>query len=555
VTSPSHSNREKTADGRASRGYPDLREHLANLDRHGLLLRIDAPVNKDTELHPLVRWQFRGGLAERDRRAFMFTNVTDSNGRRYETPVVVGALAASTDIYRLGLEAESVDDIAVIWARALSHPLPPRIVDDAPCQEVTITGEELRNGGGLDALPVPISTPGFDAAPYLTATNVITRDPKTGVQNLGTYRGALKAPDRIGMMMSPVSGGRAHWMKYKERGEPMPAAFVIGAPPAVSYAGPQKLAIGVDELATAGGLAGAPIEVVRCKTVDLLVPADAEIVIEGLVRTHELEPEGPFGESHGHIALEEYNFIFDVTAITHRRNPLFLSVISQVTPSESSVIKRVAYEPIFLSHLRDQLGIPGIRRVSMHEPLTNLRPVIILQFAPATPRAEVWRALHGASNFQPYCGKIVFAVDDDIDPENGDALLWALAYRSNPALDTAIVPNRERAHGPHTDRRSDTDSALLVDATRKGPTPPLALPTRSYMEQALVLWDKLGLPALKPQTPWHGYSMGLWSDAWEEAAQRAIRGTWQENGVVSAGGRRSDVGPGSPVPLPNATKA
>ena len=533
----------------ADRKPPDLRTHLANLERAGLVQRIDAPINKDTELHPLVRWQFRGGLKEADRRAFFFTNVVDGRGRRYSQPVLVGALAASADIYRHGLQAETIDEIATIWARAVAQPMPPRVLESALCHEVVIQGADLTAGRGLDAFPVPISSPGFDVAPYLTATNVITRDPETGVQNMGTYRGALKAPDRVGVMMSPVSGGRAHWLKYRARGEKMPMAIVVGAPPAVAYAGPQKMALGVDELSIAGGLAGAPIDVVRCRSHELLVPADAEIVIEGFVRIDELEPEGPFGESHGHIALEEYNFILEVTAITHRRDPIFLSVISQVTPSESSVIKRVAYEPMFLAHLRDTLGIRGILRVSMHEPLTNLRPVIILQFAPDAPRTEVWRALHGVSNFQPYCGKIVFAVDDDIDPENGDALLWALAYRSNPALDSVVVSGRERAHGPRTDRRSDTDSALLIDATRKGPTPPLALPTRPYMEHARDLWERLGLPALHPQTPWHGYSMGLWSDRWEEAAQCAIAGDWQENGDRSASARRADASPGSPVPI------
>jgi len=532
--------------------YPDLRAHVATLERHGLLVRVTRAINKDTQLHPLVRWQFRGGLEESDRKAFLFSNVVDARGRTFRFPVLVGALAASAEIYRLGIGAPSLAEIETIWARALAKPIPPRVVEHAPCQDVVLLGDELRGeGNGLDRLPVPVSTPGYDAAPYLTATNVITRDPETGIQNMGTYRGALKAPDRLGVMLSPVSGGRAHWFKYKARGEKMPVAFVVGAPPVVAYTGPQKLHPDIDELAISGGLAGAPINVVRAKTVDLLVPAEAEFVIEGFIRTDELEPEGPFGESHGYIALEEYNFIFDVTAITHRGDPVFLSVISQVTPSESSVVKRVAYEPMFLTYLRDQLGIKGVLRVSLHEPLTNLRPVIIIQFAQDTASTEIWRALRGAMSFQLFCGKIIIAVNDDIDPRNGDALLWALAYRSSPHLDTEVVSHRARGHGPRSDTRGEDDSSLLIDATRKGPMPPLALPKQEYMEDAKRIWDSLGLPPLSPQPPWHGYQMGIWSAAWNEGADRAVAGHYADNGARTAERRRNDVGPATPIDHPD----
>src|SRR6202140_1845605 len=187
----------------------------------------------------------------------------------------------------------------------------------------------------------------------------------------------------------------------------MPIAIGIGAAPVVMFTGPQKLAIDLDEMAVAGGLAGTPIRIARAATVDLNVPADSEIVIEGLIDSQLLEPEGPFGESHGHVALEDYNMAMQVTAITMKRKPVFVSIISQVTPSESSVTKKVAYEPLFLAHLRDHLAVKGIRRVVMHEPLTNVRPVIFLSFARETPRSEVWRGLHGAATLQAQCGKIV----------------------------------------------------------------------------------------------------------------------------------------------------
>ena len=168
-------------------------------------------------------------------------------------------------------------------------------------------------------------------------------------------------------------------------------------------------------------LVGAPINVVKAKTVDLLVPAEAEIVVEGFIDTEYLEPEAPFGESHGHVNLQEYNAFMDVTAITRRRDAILTSIISQVTPSESSLIKRVGIEPLFLNYLRNTLGIKGVKRVSMHEPLTNLRKVIALIVDRNMPTTEVWRALYGAAVLHRAAGKYIIAVNDDIDPDNADA--------------------------------------------------------------------------------------------------------------------------------------
>src|ERR1041385_4427 len=179
---------DKAAQTSASTNDPagpprDFQEHLARLEARGLITRIDRPINKDTELHPLARWQFQGGLPESERRAFLFTNVVDSAGRRYDMPVAVGALAASAEIYAVGM-GRPVDEIGAAWTRAVANPIAPVRVASPVCQEVVIRGDDLRGPGkGLAALPVPVSTPGFDAAPYLTATLAVTHDPETGVRN------------------------------------------------------------------------------------------------------------------------------------------------------------------------------------------------------------------------------------------------------------------------------------------------------------------------------------------------------------------------------------
>ena len=527
----------------------DFQEHLADLEAQGLLVRVERPINKDTELHPLVRWQFVGGTLEDDRRAFLFTHVVDAKGRRYDMPVAVGALASSPRIYAVGM-GRPVEDIGATWLRAIAKPIAPITVDSPVCQQVVITGDALRKpGGGLARLPVPISTPGFDAAPYLTATLCVTRDPENGIQNMGTYRAALKATDRLGVrMVARVggAGGYLHWLKYRARNAPMPIAIVIGCAPVVFFTGPQKLAVDMDELAVAGGLAGAPIRKANCHTIDLEVPADAEIVIEGLIDTAVLEPEAPFGESNGYVALEAFNMPMRVTAITHKRSPVFTSIISQVTPSESSVVKKVAYEPLFLAHLRDNLSIKSVLRVVMHEPLSNLRPVIFVQFARAALRTEVWRGLHGAATLRPECGKIVIAVSEDIDPANTDAVFWSLAYRSTPTEDVHIAPYRRGVQGSQYGPQQ-SESTMLIDATQKHVMAPLALPAREYMEGARAIWDELGLPTLTAKAPWHGYTLGDWTNSWERFARRATAGDWEQNGTETQVRQRGDVTPETPV--------
>jgi UbiD family decarboxylase len=543
------------ADARRSARTPaagpplDFQSHLAALEAQGLLVRVDRPINKDTELHPLVRWQFQGGLAEDERRAFLFTNVIDSSGRRYDIPVAVGALAASPRIYAVGM-GRPVDEIEAAWVRAIANPIAPVLVGAPPCQAVVIKGEALRGAGkGLARLPVPISTPGFDAAPYLTATLCVTRDPDTGIQNMGTYRAALKATDRLGVRMSSRiggAGGYLHWKKHNRKGEPMPCAIAVGCAPVAMFTGGMKLAVDLDEMAVAGALAGAPLRMAKALTVDLNVPADAEIVIEGLIDPDLLEPEGPFGESHGHVALEDFNMSMRVTAITHRQAPVFASIISQVTPSESSVLKKVAMEPLFLTHLRQQLAVKGVRRVVMHEPLSNLRKVIFVQFAHGTPRSEIWRGLHGAATLLADCGKICIALSEDINPTNADAVFWSLAYRSNPVEDVHVAPHRSAGHGPKS-RPREEDSGLLIDATLKHSAPPLALPAREFMERARAIWQELQLPTLAPQPPWHGYSLGDWSQTWDVYAERAVAGKWQQSGEETFARRRAGLIPETPV--------
>ena len=299
-------------------------------------------------------------------------------------------------------------------------------------------------------------------------------------------------------------------------------------------------------MTVAGGAAGAPIRTAKCVTIDLDVPADSEIVIEGLIDPELLEPEGPFGESNGYVALEDYNMIMQVTAITHRRTPVFASILSQITPSESSVIKKVAYEPAFLAHLRDQLSIKGIRRVVMHGAAEQRPPH---HFPGIRQRHSAHRSLartarrgHQASRLRqdrhrrqrrhrPHKhGRRVVVARLPRESRRGRAHRAVPFARPRAEIRLAI-PGFD-----HVDRR-DLESIL----------PPLALPTREYMERAQAIWKELGLPPVSIRPPWHGYSLGDWNDAWDIFAKNAVAEEWEKNGANTATRRRGGLIPETPV--------
>jgi 4-hydroxy-3-polyprenylbenzoate decarboxylase len=524
---------------RTARGWRDIREHIAELERTGRLVRVTREINKDTELHPLVRWQFRG-LAEAERKVFLFENVVDSRGRRYGMPVIVGALAASEDVYVQGLASTHAEAFEK-WKHALAHPIDPVLVSAGPCQEVVHSGDGLLEHGGLDELPVPISTPGFDNAPYLNSAIFVIRDPETGIRNAAVYRGQLKGQLRTGVFCDSFNNGGVIWEKCNRLGIPLEAAAVIGAAPAVYYGAINIAALGVDELTIAGGIAGEPIELVKCRTIDLEVPATAEIVLEGRIRTDVLEPEGSFGEAHGYCDPRSLSFAFEISAITHRRDPIFLSILSQLTPSESSKTKQTGHQTELLRFLRDRCGLRGVQRVALHEDLLNRQlGVVVLR---KTDKYEPMNALYALLTIRQ-TPKILVAVDEDIDPESTTMVLWAIVNRSQPHKHLTVVHPRKTQFGPlryvqHGDGYDDDDSTMLIDATRKADFPPVALPAREHMERARRLWEELGLPELSPRTPWHGYSLGMWSDENREEAELATQGRYYETGEKLALRRRA----------------
>ena len=512
--------------------YPDLRALIEQLDEHGLLLRVQRQINKDTEMHPLVRWQYRG-LKAHARKAFLFENVTDSKGGEYPgRRVLVGGLSGSIDIYCLGLQC-TPEEVPDRWTYAMDHLVEPVLVSSGPVQEEIHQGPDLLAHAGLNEFPVPISTPGFDNGPYVTGGTWITKDPETGERNMGIYRGLVRGPGQTGIMMGSPQDIAQHWEKCRKLGIPLQAALVVGAVPYVPYTASQKVPSGIDELALAGGLSGEPIPVVKCQTIDLEVPATAEIVFEGVIATDYLEAEGPFGESMGHVDPRTLSPVFEITCVTHRKDPIWVSIISQVTPSESSMLKAAGMPTMILRYLV-QRGFENVLEVALTESLINLRPFVVLRMKKRNDQ-DPWDAMDALLEFGDRVGKLVVVVDEDINPHDPVAVIWSITHRSQPHKDSKVVGDRPFGATPigmvladPSSRYDSMESALLIDATRKADFPPLSLPKREYMERAREIWEELGLPELEPQDPWYGYSMGIWPDDLDEEARMAAEGDYEK---------------------------
>jgi len=538
--------------------YRDLREYLAALQQAGKLRVIREEINKDTELHPLVRWQFRG-LAESAWTGWLFERVTDLKGGKYDGKVASAIIGPNRDVYAIGLQCKP-DEIDQRWINAYRSPVEPRLVSsrEAPVKEVIHKGESLMQHGGLYEFPIPMATNGWEGLPRLTAVSWHTKDPDTGILNVGTYNGLLMGPLRTSCRC-PANQLAMHWNKARQAGKRLQAAAVIGAVPAVCMVSSAKIPYGTSEHAVAGGLMGEPLPVVTCETVDLEVPATAEIVIEGEIQTDWLEPDGASGEHTGYTIVGAQVYAFHVTCITHRKKPIWHDFISQMPPSESSTLRGIASEGGTLNFLQRQCGIPQVKKVAYHHCGGAYRICVIQMQDIAGIRTHpsiVWQALIASLARSPHYPKLVIAVDDDVEPTNLESVFWAVSFCYQPHRDTRIIQGRGGTldqsaspyHGNDEDDygrypRSLTSpegaSTMLMDATRKFPYTPIALPKLEYMENAKRLWERLELPPLEPRAPWYGKSLGMWPEEYARQAAMGEKGDFEsvQQRIISQGRR------------------
>ncbi|HWP30058.1 MAG TPA: UbiD family decarboxylase [Chloroflexota bacterium] len=481
----------------ATRAALDLREHLANLEAHGKLRRVQKEVDKDWEIGCIARWVFQA-VPDEERYALLFERI-----KGYDIPLTVGAFGGSRAIYALAMGCQP-EEIYQRWIEALTAPLPPEEVRDAPVQEVRFHGDAV----DLYRLPVPVWTPGKDAGPYFTSHAVVTRDPDTGIVNVGNYRLQLRGRNEVGIQIFPNQHIGLHLQRYRARGyRTMPIAIAIGIPPTLGLCATAKIPYGVDEYAVAGAMARAPLQVTRALTVDLPVPARAEIVLEGEVPVDELVLEGPFGEYVGYMGLPGPKHHVYVHTLTCRARPIFQSYISQLPPSESCVLQQQASGAMLYKHLVHDLRVPGVRDVHWTE--ASSRTHTIIQMKPLYPGHARKVMMLAASILDGISPKWVTVVDEDIDIRDPFMVEWAIASRVDPATDVVILNdmemtvldpattlrvNEDKTGAPLTERV--TGAKLLIDATIKRTYPNISLPPKDLMYRALERWEETGLPPI-----------------------------------------------------------
>jgi 4-hydroxy-3-polyprenylbenzoate decarboxylase len=422
--------------------FRDLREFMALLEQRGQLVRISAPVKAELEITEITdRVSKAGGPA------LLFERV-----QGYDIPVVINLFGSAERMaWALGVETlDQLGDRIKKWLDIVQNRPPeslmdkvkllpelaelarigPHTVSHAPCQEVVVT-----DNPSLDGFPILKCWP-LDGGRYLTLTMCHSKDPATGKRNIGTYRCQVYDERTVGMHWQIHKGGAAHFQDaQREHQRRMEVAVVIGADPASMYAATAPLPPGVDELLFAGFLRHRSVDVVQCKTVDVQVPAEAEIVIEGYVDTSELRPEGPFGDHTGHYTPVEPYPVMHVTAVTHRRHPIYATTIVGKPPMEDAYLGK-ATERFFLHLLR--VVLPEIVDINMpvEGGFHNMVIVSIRKRYPGQAR-KVMAGIWGMMLMM--LSKFIIVVDEHVDVQNLHEVLFRVGNNVDPKRDTLIV--------------------------------------------------------------------------------------------------------------------
>ncbi|MCC6779611.1 MAG: UbiD family decarboxylase [Hyphomicrobiales bacterium] len=465
--------------------YRDMRDYLAVLEQQDGIKQITREVDRNWEIACLAKLMYQTLPAE-ERFGFYFRNVKGS-----DIPVVTGALGASPKSVALALQCE-VDEINDKVVDALRHPQKPKLVESGMCQEVVSAGRHAR----LDSLPIVTWTPGKDRGPYIT-TMVVTRNHDTGAPNMGVYRTMVRDPHSVVINIRRGRQGFRNVKTWHDKGKTAPIAWVITAEPSVHLATVANLAYGRNEMDFAGGLKGEPIELVRCKTVDLQVPAMAEIIIEGEIAPEEVDIEGPFGEFAGYMGPVDKRPVAKITAITHRKDPIFYGYTSQMPPSESTTIQSLMNAGVILKMMRDDAGDQAVHDVWIDLTFGGMLAHGVVAITPefAGHGKRVGRTI---ADMTPL--KRITVVDADVDIRDPSHVDWALNSRFSPQRDTVVIDDChvsiETDPSLRDTRGNQTGSKLVLDATRKTDLGPLSLPPKDMMMKAMDVWKECDLPKL-----------------------------------------------------------
>ncbi len=469
--------------------YADLREYLDTLERKGKLFRVQKEVDNEWEIAAVTRRVFQR-VPEPDRPGLLFEKV-----KGFDMPVTVGILGASREVYATALQCQ-VEDVPDVWAEAQQNPLPPEEVATGPVKENRLMGDDA----DILKLPASVWTVGQDAGRFLTAPCVISDDPETGERNVGTYRIQLKEARKVGIQLSNRTRDMwTHITKNEAKGRNTPCAIVLGGDPTIGLTAVSRVAYGLDELAVAGALRGEPLEIVRCETSDVKVPARAEIVIEGEVLAGVREQEGPFGEYTGYMSDSGPSYVIQINAITHRNDPIFHDFFSQMPPSESSTIRGTGREMAVYKHLKRDLRM-DVRDV--HFLHAGGGAALLAISMRKKFEGQQLAAMWGAWSVDPSLAKFTVVVDDDIDVRDPFQVLWAMSWHVQPEKDVQVIrqapgtpldPSTAPPEEAREARRSALSAKVGIDATRKHAYPARAIPPREHLEEVDRRWESYGL--------------------------------------------------------------
>ena len=409
-------------------GYKNLREWIDKLESEGELKRIKAEIDWRGELGALTRkvYSKRGP-------ALMFENIKDYKDGIC-TKLFSGGLASRSRIaMMLGLPRETrIRDLVEVVRQRFKNPIEPNMVKMGPVKQNII-----KTNIDLYQFPVP-KWHYLDGGRYInTFCGVVTKDPETGITNVGLYRGMIVNKDEIGVLLVPGQGWGLHYLKYQQMKKPMPVAVVYGYDDALVFSAATALPRDCDEYKVTGALRQEPVELVKCETVDLEVPAESEIVVEGYISTNpeDHKMEGPFGEYTGYYGEAAQRPTIKVSCITYRDDPIFrgtLEGMNYMNPNEDSSILVVSLSAIAKNILESQ-GVPGVLEVSA-VPITLVKIKKLFRGHAKQVAAALW----GSSSAQ-YLFKFVIVAEDDTDIWNKRSVEEAISYRVNAAENDIVI--------------------------------------------------------------------------------------------------------------------
>ncbi len=417
-------------------GFDDQREWLAKLEAEGELHRITAEVDWNIELGAIANVAFSKGYG-----ALLFENIKNYTKTRC-TKLLTGHLIKNSQIALMfGLPKEThIRALVDAYRERLKNLVKPVLVGSGPVKEHILKGREVN----LYDFPVPFWNR-LDGGRYInTFCGVVTQDPETGVLNVGLYRGMVSSENHIPMTIAPSQHIGQHYMKYKAMGRQMPIAVVNGWDPTLEFTASSGVAKGMDEYEVMGAIRQKAVELVKCETSDLLVPASAEIVLEGRVSPdpETYEWEGPFAEYTGYYASEKRKKpVIRVECVTHRDNPTLTGTLMAVGPghpSEQVTVTTISATAMIFEAV-EKAGVPGLIDARILPASGAPNVALRIHKAYQGHGKQIGLAVIGAG--LPYfIAKNVIVVDDDIDIYDFEAIDWAFAHRFNPVEDLVIIP-------------------------------------------------------------------------------------------------------------------